>query len=138
MTEDSPRNRIDPPSSALSEGLDLLESIYMRILYIVQYDRKDTDIPVAIQADLEDAAVMSWPQMLSEEFLASLGAPDVTPNAFLVILAHLYLTLSLFEALWYLDGAFDEDIMKIDTLFKASGDPTFIELMAWPVSVLNG
>ncbi|KAL2801782.1 hypothetical protein BJX63DRAFT_416629 [Aspergillus granulosus] len=147
MDEDSPRSRIDPgPSySALREGLDLLESIYMRILYIVQFsrDRADTHTSttaLAIQADMENAAVMGWPQALSDEFLASLGGggPDVTPSASLVILAHFYLTLSLFEAAWFLNGSFDQDIIKIDVLFKASGHVTFISLMEWPVSVLNG
>ncbi|KAL2802467.1 hypothetical protein BJX63DRAFT_440917 [Aspergillus granulosus] len=144
MNEDSPRSRIDPPPLyfALREGLDLLESIYMRILYIVQFSRGETDTAtaLAIQADMENAAVMGWPQALSGEFLASLrdGGPDVRPNASLVILAHFYLTLSLFEATWFLNGAFDEEIMKIAALFRASGHGAFIALMEWPVSVLSG
>ncbi|KAL2856119.1 hypothetical protein BJX68DRAFT_253345 [Aspergillus pseudodeflectus] len=144
MDEDSPQSRTDHPSSALKEGLDLLESMYMRILYVVQFSRDQTDpdngvsVAVAIQADMENAAVMGWPQALSEDFLASLGSPDVKPNASLVVLAHLYLTLALFEATWFLNGAFDEEIMKIDALFKASRDETFVALMQWPVSVLNG
>ncbi|KAJ0426850.1 hypothetical protein BJY00DRAFT_320474 [Aspergillus carlsbadensis] len=147
MDEDSPQSRPDPDpdatSAALTDGIDLLESIYMRILYIVQFAREgsDTAISLAIQADMENAAVMGWPQALSGEFLASLGGgggPEVAPNASLVVLAHFYLTLALFEATWFLNGAFDEDIMKMHALFRDSGHETFIALMEWPVSVLNG
>jgi hypothetical protein len=143
MDADSPLDSgLDQPPCALKDALELLESMYMRTLYVVQYSRDETNtgtaVAVAIQADMEDAAVMGWPQALSEPFLASLGSPDVTPNASLVVLAHLYLTLALFERTWLLNGAFDEEIMKIDTLFKASRDETFIALMQWPVSVLNG
>ncbi|KAL3482788.1 hypothetical protein BJX62DRAFT_221188 [Aspergillus germanicus] len=143
MDADSPFNsRLDQPSSALRDGLELLESMYMRILYVVQLSRGETDtsaaVAVAIQADMENAAVMGWPQALSEPFLASLGSPDVIPNASLVVLAHLYLTLALFEATWFLNGAFDEEIMKVDALFKAARDETLIALMQWPVTVLNG
>jgi hypothetical protein len=143
MDADSPLNSgLDQPSSAFRDGLELLESMYMRILYVVQFSRDETNtgtaVALAIQADMENAAVMGWPQALSESFLASLGSPDVIPNASLVVLAHLYLSLALFEATWFLNGAFDEEIMKIDALFKASGDETFIALMQWPVTVLNG
>ncbi|KAL3452717.1 hypothetical protein BJX65DRAFT_154059 [Aspergillus insuetus] len=143
MDADSPFNSgLDQASSALRDGLELLESMYMRILYVVQFSRDETNtgaaVPVAIQTDMENAAVMGWPQALSESFLASLGSPDVTPNASLVVLAHLYLTLALFEATWFLNSAFDEEIMKIDALLKASHDETFIALMQWPVTVLNG
>ncbi|KAL4764899.1 RTA1 like protein-domain-containing protein [Aspergillus foveolatus] len=131
--EDSPETR----PSGLKDGLDLVESVYMRILYLAQFSRDEKCTSVEIQADMEDAAVMGWPQALSEEFLATLGDPDVAPNLSLVILAYLYLALALFEAAWFLNGAFDEDIQKIYALCKSYGDRTLISLMEWPVSVIN-
>ncbi|CBF70180.1 Zn(II)2Cys6 transcription factor [Aspergillus nidulans FGSC A4] len=132
--EDSPESR----PSGLKDGLDLVESVYMRILYLAQFSRDEKCTSIELQADMEDAAVMGWPQALSEEFLATLGDPDIAPNISLVILAYLYLTLALFEAAWFLNGAFDEDIQKIDALCKSYGDRTLISLMEWPVSVING
>ncbi|KAL4749222.1 hypothetical protein BDW72DRAFT_214197 [Aspergillus terricola var. indicus] len=132
--EDSPETR----SSGVKDGLDLVESVYMRILHLVQFSRDEKCTSVEIQADMEDAAVMGWPQALSEEFLETLGDSDVAPSLSLVILAYLYLTLALFEAAWFLNGAFDEDIQKIYALCKSYGDRTLISLMEWPVSVITG
>ncbi|KAL4944150.1 hypothetical protein BDV06DRAFT_188198 [Aspergillus oleicola] len=135
--EDSPRSRPDTTSYAIKDALDVLESIYMRILYLVQFHRDGRCTSAEIEADMEDAAVMGWPQALPGEFLTTLGDADVSPSLSLVILAHFYLTLALFEATWFLKGAFDEEILKMDALFKTYGDKTFISLMEWPVSVLG-
>ncbi|KAL4736399.1 hypothetical protein BDV11DRAFT_14767 [Aspergillus similis] len=132
--EDSPETR----PSGVKDGLNLVESVYMRILYLVQFSRDEKCTSLEIQADMEDAAVMGWPQALSEEFIATLGNSDVAPSLSLVILAYLYLTLALFEAAWFLNGAFDEDIRKIYAICKAYDDRTLISLMEWPVSVISG
>lgn len=130
--EDSPRSR-----PGTTEALDVLESMYMRILYVIQFHRDGKCTPADIEADMEDAAVMGWPQTLPGEFLTTLGCADVAPSFSLVILAHFYLILSLFESTWFLKGAFDNEILKMDALFKTNGDETFIALMEWPVSVLG-
>ncbi|KAL2830997.1 hypothetical protein BJY01DRAFT_226796 [Aspergillus pseudoustus] len=124
---------------AAKDGLDLLESIYMRILYVLQYTRDDEGIRTSLelQADMENAAVMGWPQALSAEFLATLRDFNEAPDLSLVILGHFYLALALFEGVWFLNHAFDEDIGKIYTLVQANGDGQHVSLMGWPVSVLG-
>ncbi|OOQ81748.1 hypothetical protein PEBR_43015 [Penicillium brasilianum] len=64
-------------------------------------------------AEIEDAAVASWPTLVGEEFISSLDTHDVRGSAqglLVTILAHLYLTLALLEKIWYFQGTFDLEI----------------------------
>lgn len=42
-------------------ALEILEGMYMRTLYVVHFSDEGRDSPQDVQADLEDAAIMSWP-----------------------------------------------------------------------------
>lgn len=120
--------------------LDRLEEMYMRTLYVFQFStsERDSSASVDIQTDLEDAAVLSWPLIISNTFILSLqqGQDAGMFGGFsYVILAHFYVILLLFEDLWYLRGAFPREIQNVHRLVEKLGDGVLMSLMEWPMAM---
>lgn len=123
--------------SRQKDTIRILEQMYMRILYVVQFSRVSTQSSHTVQSDMEDAAVMAWPESVPRKFFHTLeGFGDLSSLSY-TILAYLYLTFSLFEDTWFLKGSFDEEILKINRLINNTGNSRLIRLMQWPVSVLD-
>lgn len=95
-----------------------------------------------VQADLEDTAVTSWPDLLSSTFLASLnvdgemGIGSVEGESY-AILAHFYLIFTLYEDFWYLRGSFEGEIAVIDGIIRRAGHEYLVSLMRWPMEVVS-
>ncbi|GFF21184.1 nucleotide-diphospho-sugar transferase [Aspergillus terreus] len=123
--------------SKQNDALDILEQNYMRVLYVVRLTGGASGSSLDVEADLEDAAVMAWPELLPGEFLATLNKVGMLSNLSYVILAYFHLIFSLLESFWYIKDGFDEEIMKIKALIEKSGDRVSISLMQWPVSVIS-
>ncbi|EEA26718.1 hypothetical protein TMatcc_004997 [Talaromyces marneffei ATCC 18224] len=126
--------------------IDVIEDLYMRILYILQMKPLNRQSPTSssdleIQVDLEDAAISAWPHHLPEEFISLLDSHgNVDPlleGVSLTILAHLYSTIAILEDIWYLGKTCDAEIYKINTLVHGLGDERLIHLMEWPVSIIT-
>ncbi|GAA92322.1 hypothetical protein AKAW_10436 [Aspergillus luchuensis IFO 4308] len=120
--------------------IDRLEDMYMRILYVFRFtaSERDSSISMDIQTDLEEAAVLSWPHLISQSFILSIqqgqGA-GVFEGFSYVILAHFYVILLLFEDLWYLRGAFPREIRNTHMLVVKLGDEALMPLMQWPMAM---
>lgn len=127
---------------AQEAAIDILEDMYMRILHILEFTTSERDTPVNldVQADLEDTAVTSWPDLLSSTFLASLNVDgemrigSVEGGSY-AILAHFYLIFTLYEDFWYLRGSFEGEIAVIDGLIRRTGNEHLVSLMRWPMEV---
>ncbi|KAF5863952.1 hypothetical protein ETB97_009059 [Aspergillus alliaceus] len=126
--------------SALDEqanALDILDAVYSRIISVLQcsvtehLSVDDSDV----QINFEEAAVLSWPALISHSFIASLEAPekvDLFYSYSLTILAHFYLINTLVDC-WYLNGSFEGEISKIHTLVHTLGNAELDMLMLWPM-----
>lgn len=129
---------------AQEAAIDILEDMYMRILHILEFTTSERDTPVNldVQADLEDTAVTSWPDLLSSTFLASLnvdkeiGIGSVEGGSY-AILAHFYLIFTLYENSWYLKDSFEREIAVIDGLIRRAGNEHLVSLMRWPMEVVS-
>ncbi|KAI9926275.1 hypothetical protein MW887_004740 [Aspergillus wentii] len=134
------------PSDILREqshALEIVEENYMRIMFVLQFatspqtrtDRMD------VQADIEDALVMAWPQTLSYNFVRSMELEQdefgVVQGYSFTILAHLYLIITLLEDVWYAVESFRHEIIKINTLVQSLGDSQLVSLMKWPMEVIS-
>ncbi|KAL4926194.1 Zn(II)2Cys6 transcription factor [Aspergillus undulatus] len=118
------------------DAIDILEQMYMRILFVARHERDDAQSGLAMQADMEEAAVMGWPETLSKGFLETLDDNDPIANFSWVVLAYLYGVFCLLDGYWFLRGAFGEEIMKINNLIHVSGIVDLDTLMQWPVSLV--
>ncbi|KAJ5128333.1 hypothetical protein N7448_002051 [Penicillium atrosanguineum] len=123
------------------QAISVVEQMYQRIIYVLQLERIEPCSSTRdIQAELEDAAITSWPHLLPETFVSSLdseGSPDIPTGLSFIILAHLYLLLTLLHELWYLGENFAVEIRKIHKLVADLGDPELFSLMEWPMNVVN-
>ncbi|KAJ9207458.1 transcriptional regulator family: Fungal Specific TF [Paecilomyces variotii] len=132
---------LDPICVAQDQTIAVVEDMYMRTIYVLRLqpvEPRSSDHDT--QAEIEDAAVASWPHLIPEAFVSSLdpdNLPDMTVGLSFVILAHLYLLLALLDNLWYLGENFGMEIEKIHTLIAEFGSPELTELMAWPLSVVR-
>ncbi|RLL97509.1 hypothetical protein CFD26_107175 [Aspergillus turcosus] len=117
-------------------ALEILEGMYMRTLYVVRFSDEGRDSPRDVQADLEDAAIMSWPEFLPGGFLDTLAGDGVCSTLSYVILAYFHLLFSLLESFWFVKGGFDGEIVKIQSLVDSSGEGELVSLIQWPVSVI--
>lgn len=121
-------------------ALTVFEEMHMCVLYAIQLQRIDLR-PSSnrdIQAEIEEAAVTSWPHLVSQEFISSLefhGDFGVIEGVSFTILAHLYLTLAILKDTWYLGVIFDAEIGKINTLVSELKDERLARLMEWPMEV---
>ncbi|PLB55816.1 RTA1-domain-containing protein [Aspergillus steynii IBT 23096] len=135
-TQPGEQTRLDHILSEQNDTLGVLEQTFMRIMYVAQMTRRPDASTRDTQADLEDAAVMAWPELIPAGFLTSIERPGGGADFSYVIVAHLYLTFTLFEDYWYLKGAFEEDIMKINMLVACSEEDELKSLMEWPLAVI--
>lgn len=111
--EDLPRSPPDTTLYTMKDALDILELIYMIVLYLVQFCRDRKYTLAEIEADIEDTAIIEWPQALPAGFLNTLEYSNLSPCFSLLIQAYFYLILSLLESSWFLKGVFDEEILKM-------------------------
>ncbi|KAL2850773.1 hypothetical protein BJX68DRAFT_72421 [Aspergillus pseudodeflectus] len=93
FTSDSQSDTAGAFDADYSNAIETLEEMYMRILYVLRFTESGRDCPASrdLQIDLEDAALTSWPQMLSNSFIASLalkGQLDTAGGFSFTILAH--------------------------------------------------
>ncbi|EHA23718.1 hypothetical protein ASPNIDRAFT_48549 [Aspergillus niger ATCC 1015] len=124
----------------ISFTLDCLEQMYMRTLYVFHFSasERDSSASMDIQTDLEDAAVLSWPNFISNAFVLSLQQGQdagIFGGFSYVILAHFYVILLLFEDLWYIRGSFPREIRNIHRLVETLGDGALRSLMEWPMAM---
>ncbi|KAF7175510.1 hypothetical protein CNMCM7691_008611 [Aspergillus felis] len=117
-------------------ALDILETMYMRVLYVVSFSNEGQESPLDVQADLEDAALMAWAEFLPQGFLDTLVGGGVCSTLSYMILAYFHLLFSLLESFWYVKGGFEGEIVKIKELVDTSGEAELMLLMQWPVSVI--
>ncbi|KAF3402547.1 hypothetical protein DPV78_004257 [Talaromyces pinophilus] len=141
-TEDSQLDTTDDYDADYGITIDKLEEIYMRILYVLHFTESERSCSASldIQIDLEDAAITSWPEMISDAFISSLNpkCPLGIANGFsFTILAHFYLTLILLEDLWYLNRGIRKEIQKIARLVSNLNDSPLSNLMQWPMAVIH-
>lgn len=122
--------------SSQKEALNILDQTYMRTLYVVCFSEGAGESFVNVQADLDDAAILAWPQALPREFLATLHESEMLSNFSYVILAYFHLVSSLLNSFWFIKGGFDEEIVKINALIAESEDHVLISFMQWPASVI--
>ncbi|KAE8365651.1 hypothetical protein BDV27DRAFT_101925 [Aspergillus caelatus] len=122
-------------------AIDKLEEMYMRILNVFHFTESGRDCSASrdFQIDLEEAAATSWPQMVSNDFIASLkpcNQVGIAEGFSYTILAHFYLVFVLFEDLWYLNKGFHEEIKKIFRLVSDLNNDRLLALMEWPMAVI--
>ncbi|CAI7661510.1 unnamed protein product [Penicillium viridicatum] len=130
------------PSTDQDKAIEVLETMYMRILHVLCLPRTGAQpsSELEIQIEIEDAAIASWPTLLSERFISSLDSNSVhrsVQNLSLTILAHLYLTLALLDKIWYFGRTFDLEIKKTAAFINQSADIKLMELMKWPIHVIE-
>ncbi|KNG88491.1 hypothetical protein ANOM_003232 [Aspergillus nomiae NRRL 13137] len=117
-SSDTQTGNADNPSQEHANTIDKLEEIYMRILNVFHFSDSGRDCSASrdFQIDLEEAAVASWPSMVSNAFITSLkprGQVEIAEGFSYTILAHFYLVFLLLGDLWYLNRAFHKEIQKI-------------------------
>ncbi|RAQ41870.1 hypothetical protein AFGD_001326 [Aspergillus flavus] len=125
-----------------SKTIDTLEEIYMRILNVFHFAESGRDCSASrdFQIDLEEAAVLSWPHMVSNVFIASLRPRDqveIAEGFSYAILAHFYLVFVLFDDLWYLNRSFYKEVEKIFRLVSDLNNDRLLALMEWPMAVIG-
>ncbi|KAL5041089.1 hypothetical protein BDW71DRAFT_192483 [Aspergillus fruticulosus] len=137
------------PSSTTLDGslneqlraIGFLDMIYSRINCALQCSTGEQGYPndLDIQTNLEEAAVLSWPTMLTSDFIALLEMTNRTNPVWrhsLVILAHFYVINTLVDR-WYLKGSFEREISKIFELIAVANDAKLAPLMRWPLEIVN-
>ncbi|KAL5003683.1 hypothetical protein BDV10DRAFT_153938 [Aspergillus recurvatus] len=137
-----------PSSMTLDKVIDeqlraigVLDKIYSRIDSVLQCSTGEQGHPndLDIQSNLEEAAVLSWPVMLTSDFIALLEMTNRTDPIWrhsLVILAHFYVINTLVDR-WYLKGSFEREISKIYELTGFTNDPQLASLMGFPLEIIN-
>jgi hypothetical protein len=124
---------------AQNQAIDVAEQMYMRVIYVLELQHiEECSSDRDIQAEVEDAAITSWPHLVPESFISSLDSnkgPEILTGLSFTILAHLYLLLTLLDDLWYLGKNFGVEIEKINALVAELGDSSLLSLMEWPMNV---
>ncbi|OJJ05884.1 hypothetical protein ASPVEDRAFT_138581 [Aspergillus versicolor CBS 583.65] len=138
LTPDSspsiPEWGVDGPSRAI----DVLEGIYSRVISVFQCTANELGLPddAEIQYNLEEAAVLGWPNLVPDVFIGILEVDGAAGHAWgvsLAILAHFYVVNTLVNR-WYL-GAFKEEILKIQRSVSSLHIAELDRLLIWPVAV---
>lgn len=129
---------LDSVVDAHSEVIDTLDTLYSRILSILRCEATENPADREIQLDFEEAAILAWPIQLPSPFLASLerGEPNYLRGYSLIILAHFYLANTLID-IWFLRGAFEREIRKVNTLICSLNEGQLSTLMLWPNEVVT-
>ncbi|KAL4738376.1 hypothetical protein BDV11DRAFT_189783 [Aspergillus similis] len=133
-TPSSSEAAVDGPSRAIG----VLESVYSRVISVLQCTVNELGVPddAEIQYNLEEAAVLSWPSLVPDDFLTLLEvdeAIDLTCGISLTILAHFYVVNALLDR-WYL-GAFREEILRIQKFVSCLRVAELDRLLIWPVKI---
>ncbi|KAL2846892.1 C6 zinc finger domain protein [Aspergillus pseudoustus] len=121
-----------------SGAIDVLERVYSRVVAVLRCSVSERGLPDEsdIQANLEEAAVQSWPTLVPDDFIALLDMDeplDLGWGLSLVILAHYYVVNTLMDR-WFL-ASFREEVLKIQTSVSSLHNAQLSELMMWPVKV---
>lgn len=129
---------LDPVMDAYSETIDILDTLYSRILSILRCEATENPADKEIQLDFEDAAILAWPIRLPSSFVASLerGEPNYLRGHSLVILAHFYLANTLLDT-WYMKSPFEREILKLNMLIGSLNESQLSTFMLWPNEVIN-
>ncbi|KAL4746834.1 hypothetical protein BDW72DRAFT_206998 [Aspergillus terricola var. indicus] len=132
---------VDGAHNEQVRAISVLDMIYSRINGALQCSTGEQGHPsdLDVQNNLEEAAVLSWPILLTSDFIARLEMTNRTDPIWrhsLIILAHFYVINTLVDR-WYLKGLFEREILKISDLISATGDPQMAPLMRWPVGVIT-
>jgi hypothetical protein len=137
-SQPSPSGTLEWAMDAHLETIRILESFYLRILSVLRCAVTEIDTDKEIQVDFEDAAILSWPCLLPSAFLASLERSDSNSlhGYSLVILAHFYLMNTLVDT-WYMRGAFELEILRVNTLIESLDNSQLSTFMLWPKEVMN-
>lgn len=122
--------------------IGVIEDMYMRILHVLHTRRIDprASSDLEVLAEIEDTAVTSWPPFVSQAFISSL---DLNPSfgklegKSFTLLAYLYLTLAILENIQYLGTGIDREVRKINSLVTSLGNSQLVELMQWPMEIVN-
>jgi hypothetical protein len=135
---------VSPASS--SEGIvddqwraiGVLEKLYSRIISVLHCSVSECGSPddSDIQADFEEAAVLSWPVLVPDDFIGTLDVDyraDLTWGLSLTILAHFYVINILVDR-WYL-VAFKVEVLKIQQSVWNIHNAELDQLMKWPVKL---
>jgi hypothetical protein len=133
--------QLDELFAAQDQAIAIAEQMYLRIIYVLQLQRiESSSSDRDLHAEMEDAAIASWPGLVPQAFISSLDSEsnlDIPIGFSFIILAHLYLLLTLPDHLWYLGKHFGMEIKTIHGLITELGDPRLSSLMAWPMNVLT-
>ncbi|KAL3428557.1 hypothetical protein BDV09DRAFT_190847 [Aspergillus tetrazonus] len=132
---------VDGAHNEQVRAISVLDMIYSRINGALQCSTGEQGHPsdLDVQNNLEEAAVLSWPILLTGDFIARLEMTNQTDPIWrhsLIILAHFYVINTLVDR-WYLKGLFEREIFKISDLIGATSDPQLAPLMRWPVGVIT-
>jgi hypothetical protein len=137
-SQPSPSTTLDWDMDAHFETIRILESVYSRILSVLQCAATDIPFDKEIQVDFEEAAVLSWPCLLPSAFIASLERSNRNSlhGRSLVILAHFCLINTLADV-WYMRGSFELEILRINTLVGSLNESQLSTFMLWPNEVMS-
>ncbi|CAG8893449.1 unnamed protein product [Penicillium egyptiacum] len=137
-SQPSPSATLDWAIDAHNEAIDILDSVYSRILSVLRCAATEDSTHKEIQVDFEEAAILSWPVFLPSAFLASLERSDrdFLHGHSLVILAHLYLVNTLVDT-WYMRGSFENEILRLNALIGSLNGNELPAFMLWPNEVLS-
>ncbi|KAK1142199.1 hypothetical protein N8T08_008125 [Aspergillus melleus] len=123
-----------------SRAIDVLETVYSRVVAVLKcscsVSERGSPDDSDIQANLEEAAVQSWPNSVPDNFITLLDMDepvDLGWGLSLVILAHYYVINTLVDR-WFL-ASFTEEILKIQTSVSNLDNTHLSQLMIWPVKV---
>ncbi|KAF7590959.1 hypothetical protein BBP40_002211 [Aspergillus hancockii] len=138
LTSVSSPNGSEVAVDGLSRGMDVLESIYSRVISVLQCTVSERGFPddSDIQYNLEEAAVLGWPSLVPEVFIGLLESDELmglTRGLSLAILAHFYVINSLVDR-WFL-GAFKEEILRTQKSVSSLHDAGLDRLLIWPVKI---
>lgn len=126
---------------AQNQAIVVAEEMYKRVVYVLELQHIEASpSDREIQAEMEGAALTSWPHLVSETFISSLESsdgPDMLSGLSFTILAHLYLLLTLLDHVWYHGKNVGDEITKIHALVAELGDSNLLKLMEWPMTVAD-
>lgn len=127
--------------SAQNHAIGVFEEMYLRIKFVLQLQKiESSPSDREVQAEMEEAAITSWPHMILDTFISSLEPEkslDAPQGVSFIILAHLYLLLTLLDDLWFLGENFDIEITKVNALVVSLDNEVLSKAMEWPMNVIG-
>ncbi|KAJ5770251.1 uncharacterized protein N7511_002302 [Penicillium nucicola] len=137
-SQPSPSTSLDVAMDVHVETIRILETFYSRITSTLQFAATENSTDKEIQLDFEEAAILSWPDLLPSAFLESLERSEhnCLHGLSLVILAHFYLINTLIDA-WHLKGSFQIEILGLNALVGSLNESKLSTFMLWPNEVMN-